>query len=215
MTDAIRVLLVDDHRVVRDGLELLLAQADHVDVVGSCADGAASASECERVRPHVVLMDLAMPDMDGVTATRVIRDRFPDVHVLVLTSFLDEDLLRGALEAGASGYLLKSVGQTELVAAIRAAARGEATIDPTALPLLFKRGTERRLGDDLTAREREVLALLTGGLTNPQIGEQLTISAGTVRVYVSNILAKLGVANRTEAAVVALQHGLVPTAAVE
>lgn len=210
MTPAgVRVLIIDDHRVVRQGLELLLSQADGIEVVGSTGRGTDAVELCARHEPHVVLMDLSMPELGGVEATRLVRAHHPRIEVLVLTSFLDEELLRDALEAGACGYLLKSVGRDDLVAAIRAAARGEATVDPEALPLLFHRPGANRLGDDLTARESDVLAFLVDGMTNKQIAQELGIGAGTVRVYVSNVIAKLGVENRTAAAVTAVQHRLV------
>jgi two-component system, NarL family, response regulator LiaR len=207
----IRLMLVDDHRVVRDGLEMLLAREQGIEIVSSCASGWAAVSFCERAAPDVVVMDLSMPDMDGTSATRMIRQRHPHTQVLVLTSFLEEALLRDALEAGACGYLLKSVSREELAAAVRDAALGRPTVDAAALPLLF-RARQQRPGEDLTGRERDVLALLITGMTNQEIGLDLGISPGTVRVYVSNILAKLDVANRTEAAVAAVQHGLVPAA---
>lgn len=210
MSDAaIRVLIVDDHRVVREGLELLLARGEGIEVVGSSGRGSDAVDLCARHAPHVVLMDLSMPDLDGVEATRLIRAHHPDVEVLVLTSFLDEQLLRDALDAGACGYLLKSTGRDDLIAAIRAAVRGQATVDPEALPLLFHRPDTNRLGGDLTARESDVLAFLVDGMTNKQIGQKLGIGAGTVRVHVSNVIAKLGVENRTAAAVTAVQHRLV------
>jgi NarL family two-component system response regulator LiaR len=205
----IRVVLVDDHQVVRDGLEMLLANEDGIEVVGSFGSGQIAVSECDRLRPDVVLMDLSMPELDGTRATRLIRERQPQTQVLVLTSYLEEDLLHDALEAGACGYLLKSIGSDELAAAVRAAAQGEPTVDPAALPLLFRASGRRRPGEDLTTRELDVLALLVAGMTNQQIGQDLGIGPGTVRTHVSSILAKLGVSNRTEAAVAALQHGLV------
>jgi NarL family two-component system response regulator LiaR len=205
----IRVVLVDDHRVVRDGLEMLLANEEGIEVVGSFGSGGVAVAECDRLRPDVVLMDLSMPELDGTRATRLIRERQPQIQVLVLTSYLEEDLLHDALEAGACGYLLKSIGSDELAAAVRAAALGEPTVDPSAMRLLFRASGRRRPGEDLTTRELDVLALLVAGMTNQQIGQDLGIGPGTVRTHVSTILAKLGVSNRTEAAVAALQHGLV------
>jgi two-component system, NarL family, response regulator LiaR len=205
----VRVMLVDDHQVVRDGLAMLLANEDGIEVVGSFGSGRVAVSECDRLRPDVVVMDLSMPELDGTRATRLIRERLPQTQVLVLTSYLEEDLLHDALEAGACGYLLKSIGKDELTAALRAAARGEPTVDPAALPLLLKARGRQRLGDDLTTRELDVLALLVSGMTNQEISDDLGIGPGTVRAHVSSILAKLGVSNRTEAAVTAMQHGLV------
>ncbi len=189
---------------------MLLGQIDDIQVVESCGGGTAAVHWLQSHQADVVLMDLAMPDLGGVEATRQIRRQHPGVEVLVLTSFLDEQLLRDALEAGACGYLLKKIDRDDLATAIRAAARGQATVDPEALPLLF-RPSAPRIGDDLTGRERDVLALLVDGRTNDDIAGALGISIGTVRVYVSNVLAKLGVDNRTAAAVTAVQHGLVGT----
>jgi NarL family two-component system response regulator LiaR len=164
----------------------------------------------QHVQPDVVLMDLKMPRMNGVEATRALMKRDPELRVIALTSFKDEELIQEALDAGAIGYLLKDVDADDLAEAIRAAHRGEPTLAPEAAWVLFqarRRGPE--LGDDLTEREREVLALIVKGETNPQIAEQLIISQSTVKTHVSNILSKLGVSTRTEAASLALQKGLV------
>ncbi|MFO7741725.1 MAG: response regulator transcription factor [Anaerolineae bacterium] len=206
----IRVMLVDDHQMVRNGLSTFLLVHDDLELVGEAGDGEQALTIFERVRPDVVLMDLKMPRMDGVEATQALLKRDPEARVIALTSFKDEELVQRALDAGAIGYLLKDVDADDLADAIRAVHRGEPALAPEAAWVLFKaarRGPE--LGDDLTAREREVLALLVDGLTNPEIADRLVISSATVKTHVSNILSKLGVATRTEAASLALQKGLV------
>jgi len=205
----IRVMLVDDHQMVRNGLKTFLLVHDDLELVGEASNGEQALTTFERVHPDVILMDLKMPRMDGVEATQALLKRDPGVRIIALTSFKDEDLIRKALEAGAMGYLLKDVDVDELAEAIRAAYRGEPTLAPEAAWVLFKatrRGPE--LGDDLTERERDVLALLVEGLTNPEIADRLYISDSTVKTHVSNILSKLGVSTRTEAASLALQRGL-------
>ncbi len=206
----IRVMIVDDHLLVRDGLKLLLSTFDDLEVVALAEDGQQAMDLCPQVQPDVVLMDIVMPKVDGPTATQRIRESSPQVAVIALTSFLDEELVQGAIGAGATGYLLKNVSATQLAEAIRAAHQGRSTIDPAAVQVLVQSaGQPPPLGHDLTGREREVLALLVDGLTNRHIAERLTLSPATVRVYVSNILSKLGAKNRTEAASLALQHNLV------
>lgn len=207
----IRVMIVDDHMLVRDGLKLLLSTFDDLEVVALAEDGQQAMDLCPQVQPDVVLMDIVMPKVDGPTATQRIRESWPQVAVIALTSFLDEELVQGAIGAGATGYLLKNVSATQLAEAIRAAHQGRSTIDPAAVQVLVQSaGQPPPLGHDLTGREREVLALLVDGLTNREIAERLTLSPATVRVYVSNILSKLGAKNRTEAASLALQHNLIP-----
>lgn len=206
----IRVMIVDDHLLVRDGLKLLLSTFDDLEVVALAEDGQQAMDLCPQVQPDVVLMDIVMPKVDGPTATQRIRESWPQVAVIALTSFLDEELVQGAIGAGATSYLLKNVSATQLAEAIRAAHQGRSTIDPAAVQVLVQSaGQPPPLGHDLTGREREVLALLVDGLTNRHIAERLTLSPATVRVYVSNILSKLGAKNRTEAASLALQHNLV------
>lgn len=206
----IRVMLVDDHQMVRNGLGTFLLVHDDLELVGEAGDGEQALTTFERVHPDVVLMDLKMPRMDGVEATRALLKRDPEVRVIALTSFKDEALVREALDAGAIGYLLKDVDADDLADAIRAAHRGEPTLAPEAAWALFKAARRGHgLGDDLTEREREVLALLVDGLTNREIADRLYISDSTVKTHVSNILSKLGVATRTEAVSLALQKGLI------
>ena len=206
----IRVMIVDDHMLVRDGFSLLVSTFDDLKVVAVAEDGAEAVRLCRQTQPDVILMDVIMPNMDGPTATARIREAWPHVQVLALTSFVEEDLVQRAIGAGAIGYLLKKVSADELAEAIRAAHRGRSTMDPDAMQLLLKSlHRPPLLGNDLTEREREVLALLADGLTNKEIAEKLTLSPATVRVYVSHILSKLGAGNRTEAARLALDHKLV------
>jgi NarL family two-component system response regulator LiaR len=203
-------MLVDDHQMVRNGLGTFLLVHDDLELVGEAKDGEQALAVFQRVRPDVVLMDLKMPRMDGVEATRALVERDPHVRVIALTSFKDEGLVQEALDAGAIGYLLKDVDADDLADAIRAVHRGEPALAPEAAWVLFKaRRREPRLGDDLTDREREVLGLIVEGATNPEIAERLFISASTVKTHVSNILSKLGAATRTEAASLALQERLI------
>lgn len=209
---AIRVMVVDDHTVVRSGLAALLYAFDDFDLVGEASDGEEAVRLCTRVQPDVVLMDLIMPRMDGATATRTIRERFPKVQILVLTSFKEDNLVHDALKAGAIGYLLKNVTPDELANAIRAAHRGRTTLAPEAAEVLIHAATHQSippLGHDLTEREREVLDLMVKGMDNNRIAEALIVSRSTVKFHVSNILSKLFATSRTEAVVIALQHNLV------
>lgn len=212
MTDAtpIRVLIVDDHAVVRSGLSAFLVAFDDLELVGEAASGAEALRKCEQEQPDVVLMDLVMPGMDGVATTQAIRDRFPQVQVIVLTSFPEEDLVQGALRAGALSYLLKNVSANDLAAAIRAAYAGRPTLAPEATQALIHAASKPPApGHDLTEREREVLALMVEGLHNQDIAERLIVSRSTVKSHVSNILSKLGVSSRAEAIGLALRQHLV------
>ena len=206
----IRVMLVDDHTMVRRGLATFLKVYDDLELAGEAANGEDAIQLCARALPDVVLMDMVMPDMDGVTATHAIRQQFPTVQVIALTSFKDKGLVQDALQAGAIGYLLKDVSADELAQAIRAAHAGRATLSPEAAQALVRTATKLPMpGHDLTKREREVLALLVEGLSNKQIADKLVVSPSTIKSHVSHILAKLGVASRTEAAALAVRHRLV------
>lgn len=206
----IRVMLVDDHTMVRRGLATFLKVFNDLQLAGEAESGAAAIQLCAEIQPDVVLMDMAMPDMDGATATRTIRQKFPQVHVIVLTSFKEGDMVKNALEAGAIGYLLKDVSADELARAIRAAHSGQATLSPQAAQALVDKSSQPPPpGLDLTEREHEVLALMVEGLNNTQIAGRLTVSPSTVKSHVSNILSKLGVASRTEAVTLALRNRIV------
>jgi NarL family two-component system response regulator LiaR len=205
----IRVLLVDDHAVVRSGLSAFLLAFDDLELVGEAGSGEEAVRLCDRLQPDVVLMDLVMPSMDGAQATRTIREKCPTIQVIALTSFKEKELVEGAMEAGAIGYLLKNVSADELAKAIREAHAGRPTLAPEATQALIQaRRKPQKVGFDLTEREREVLALLVEGLNNPEIAQRLVVSRSTVKFHVSSILSKLGVASRTEAVAVAVKEGL-------
>jgi len=206
----IRVMLVDDHTMVRRGLATFLMVFDDLELVGEAASGEAAIDLCGQVLPDVVLMDLMMPDMDGATATRLIRHQYPQVQVVVLTSFTEEQMVQHALQAGAIAYLLKDVSADELARAIRAAHAGRSTLSPQAAQALVHAANQPPApGYDLTERERVVLALMVEGLNNTQIAARLVVSPSTIKTHVSNILSKLGVASRSEAVALALRSGLV------
>jgi len=207
----IRVMLVDDHAVVRSGLSAFLMAYDELELVGEASNGEKAIQDCQRLLPDVVLMDLVMPEMDGATATGLIREKCPNTQVIALTSFKEKELVEGALKAGAIGYLLKDVSADELVKAIRSAAAGKPTLSSEAAQVLIQstRAPADQIGFDLTDRELEVLALLVTGMNNNLIAEELVISISTAKFHVSSILSKLGVTSRTEAVAVALQNKLV------
>ena len=213
----IRVYLVDDHAVVRRGLRGYLELVEDMEVVGEAADGAAAlqmvaALVDEGRPPHVVLMDLLMPGMDGVTATRLMTQRCAGVAVVAMTSYSELDRIRGALEAGASGYLLKDAEAEQVIEAIREAHRGEMPLGPAVSRQLARafRAPRPVPPDALTAREHEVLRLLATGLSNRELAQRLSISERTARTHVSSILDKLGLRSRTQAALFAIQQGLAP-----
>jgi DNA-binding NarL/FixJ family response regulator len=218
--DAIRVLLVDDQRLLREGLRTLLELHRDLRVVGEAGDGHEAEDMAARLQPQVVLMDLRMPRLDGVTATQRIKQRWPDVQVLVLTTFDDDELVFRSIEAGASGYLLKDLGSDALAEAVRAASRGEAPLQPSVARKILGRLRSTRpvppveLGQTLPAealseRELEVLRLLGHGAANREIAERLSLTEGTIKNYISSILAKTGLHDRTQAALFAVRHNLV------
>jgi DNA-binding NarL/FixJ family response regulator len=211
-TPRIRLLLVDDHGVVRAGLRLYLAGQADLEVVGEAGDGATAVSRARELEPDVVLMDLQMPVLDGIEATRQIRAALRETEVVVLTTFIDTENIGQAIAAGAIGYVLKDVPPQELAEAIRSAARGEVHLAPAVQRTLMQslarpRGAEP-LPEELTEREREVLALLAAGRSNKEIARQLGVTERTVKGHVGNVLGKLGVASRTQAAIYAMRHGL-------
>jgi DNA-binding NarL/FixJ family response regulator len=213
--DPIRVLVVDDHAVVREGLRTFLELQDGIEVVGEAADGEQAVAQAAQLEPDVILMDLVMPRLDGIGAMRELRARSSPSRVIVLTSFLDDERLMPALQAGAAGYLLKDVEPAELARAVRSACADEALIDPTvAARLLHTLSSRESAGDahdgieHLTRREREVLDLIALGHSNKRIALELGVAEKTVKTHVGHLLAKLGVADRTQAALFAVQHGL-------
>jgi two-component system, NarL family, response regulator LiaR len=212
VTESIRVLIVDDHAVVREGLRAFLETQDGIEVADEAADGNEAVEAATRLRPDVILMDLVMPGLDGVGAMRALRERVPEARVIVLTSFLDEDKLLPAIRAGAAGYLLKNAEPKELVRAVEAAHAGEALLDPVVAARLVE--TLAADGgvdpiDRLTPREHEVLVLIGRGFPNKRIAQELGLAEKTVKTHVGHVLAKLGVTDRTQAAVLAVRAGLV------
>ncbi|MCE7980467.1 MAG: DNA-binding response regulator [Caldilinea sp. CFX5] len=210
----IRVLVVDDQAVVRSGLAAFLSIYDDLALVGEANDGAKAVNLCGQLRPDVVLMDLIMPNMDGAEATLAIRKHYPQIQVVALTSFKEDELVKRVLESGAIGYLLKNVSADELADAIRAAYAGRPTLAPEATQVLIRQARQSAFtqpGFDLTEREREVLALMVEGLNNSEIADRLIISRSTVKFHVSNVLSKLQVSSRMEAIAYAIKHKLVPS----
>jgi NarL family two-component system response regulator LiaR len=211
MTDdkRIRVMIVDDHAVVRSGLGAFLSVIPDLEMVGEAENGDEAIVRCSLLKPDVVLMDLMMPGTDGVTATRLICEKYPTIRVIALTSFREDALVQGALQAGATGYLMKNVSAHELAAAIRSAYGGKMTLSPEAAEALIHISTQAKERDELTEREQDVLKLMVDGLNNAEIADRLVVSLSTVKYHISNILSKLGVDNRVAAVTLAIQKKLV------
>lgn len=213
----IRVMIVDDHAVVREGIRTYLELEDQFTIVGEASNGREAAERVPAYRPDVVLMDLLMPEMDGIAATKAIKEANPEVKVIVLTSFTDDQHIMPAIEAGATGYLLKDVSAEDLARAIEGAYQGQAQLHPEVTRRLMEQVRQPRRaveqpGEDLTPRELEVLRLIASGMSNKEIGRQLVMTERTVKGHVSNILGKLGLQDRTQAALYAVRHGLAPEA---
>jgi NarL family two-component system response regulator LiaR len=212
-SEKITVLIVDDHAVVRQGLRTFLELDDDIEVVGEAGNGAEAVEQTRRRPPDVVLMDLVMPEMDGIAATRQIHALSPSTKVIALTSFAEDDKVFPVIKAGASGYLLKDVSPSDLVRAIQAVHRGEAHLHPEIAKKLMDELADRArrpIPSGLTEREQEVLHLIARGLSNREIARELGISEKTVKTYVGNILSKLHLADRTQAAIYAIKKGLAP-----
>jgi NarL family two-component system response regulator LiaR len=210
-SEPIRVLSVDDHAILRGGLKFLLLAFEDIELVGEARSGPEAVRLCGQLQPDVVLMDMMMPEMDGVAATQAIKEQYPDIQVLVLSSFSDHASVQRAVQAGAIGYLLKDMPMDELADSIRAASAGKTVLAPEAAQALVRAvGPQApQPGFDLTERQLEILTLLVDGLTNNEIAERLILSPYTVRNHVSEILSKLGTSTRTEAAALAMRLGLV------
>lgn len=207
---AIKVLIVDDHPVVRDGLKNMLLVFDDLELGGEADNGLAALEYCQQKLPDVILMDILMPGMDGIQATRAILERYPQVKIIMLTSFPKDDLIQQSLEAGATGYLLKNTSIDSLASAIRSAYSGQPSLAPEVTKALIRISTNpSKPGSDLSKREREVLGLIVEGLSNEEIAERLVISPATARHHVSACIQKLGAANRAQAAAQAVKNRLV------
>ncbi len=212
-----RILIVDDQIVVSEGLKAILSATPGIEVVGIAQDGAQALELIPTTKPELVLMDLKMPGMNGIHATRKIREQYPDVRVLVLTTYVEDEWVFDAIQAGAAGYLLKDSRREDIVNAIQRTMAGQTPVDPAVADKLFAlvRGNTRptpqisTIANELNEREREILQLLARGMSNAAIAERLVLAEGTVRNYVSSIFAKLNVTDRTQAAALAWQHGLV------
>ena len=207
---SIRVMIVDDHMVMRTGLRYTLNSFDDLQLVGEAASGAEAIEKCAGLVPDVILMDMVMPHKDGAETTHEIRQRYPDIQIIALTSFQEQDLVERAIQAGAIGYLLKNVEAKELAEAIRAAHAGRPALAKEAAEALIESARQKaKPGHDLTGRETEVLTFMAQGMTNSQIAVQLTVSESTIKFHVRNILSKLDAANRSEAVSLAWQYGYV------
>ena len=207
----IRVMTVDDHQILQMGIRFLLLAFDDIELVAEASSGEEALRLCGEIQPEVILMDIRMPGIDGVATTRAVRERHPNIQVVILTSFEGQELVQQATQAGAIGYLLKGIPIDEIARAIRAAAQGQSSLSPEVAQTLIRasNGSSLSLGADLTGRQREVLALMVAGLSNNKIAERLILSPSTIRHHVSEVLAKLQAANRAEAAALAVRHNLV------
>jgi NarL family two-component system response regulator LiaR len=209
-----KIIICDDQAIVRDGLEMMLKLEKDFEVIGTAGDGAAAVEMVGQKKPDMVLMDLKMPVMNGVEATRQIRTKYPEIKVLVLTTYADDEWVFDAIQAGASGYLLKDTPRDEVIKAIKGTVSGKTYIDPSVAGKVLRQASSHQtqpatnITNQLTDRETEVLRLIARGFSNKDISERLFLSEGTIRNHVSSILAKLGVSDRTQAAVIAIQHGL-------
>ena len=211
MSVPVKVMIVDDHAIVREGLIMLLSEEAEIEVVGEARNGVEALTHIDQLQPNVVLMDLVMPEMDGIATTTQIRQKHPNCQVLVLTSFAEDQRVPDAIQAGAIGYLLKDVLKADLLRAIHAAARGEPTLHPEAQRQLMQQvitPTSPNLLETLTEREMDVLRLIAQGHSNKEIANVLHLTEGTVKGYVSTVLGKLQVADRTQAALYAVKHGI-------
>jgi NarL family two-component system response regulator LiaR len=207
----IKVLIVDDHPVVRDGLKNMLLAFDDLELIGEAENGSAALALCPKEAPDVILMDIRMPVMDGILATQAIHEHYPQVKIIMLTSYPEDDLVQKSLEAGAIGYILKNTPIDALADAIRSANSGQTTLAPEATEALIRAKTgPLKPGRDLSERELEVLALIVEGMSNDEIAERLVISPATARHHVSACIQKLGAANRAQAASLAVRYNLVP-----
>lgn len=207
---SIKVMIVDDHGMVRRGLAAYIIGDPEIEVVAEASDGQEAIQQCEKYQPDVVLMDLVMPELGGVAATRIIHNRWPDIQVIALTSFQEKELVQEALKAGAISYLIKNVSGEDLAEVIKASHAGRRMLAEEAVEALIQdEPADSGIGQDLTLREREVLNFLCKGLTNPEIAQKISVSRSTVKAHVSKILSKLGVSNRSEAIALALEHNLV------
>jgi NarL family two-component system response regulator LiaR len=205
----IRIMLVDDHAVVRSGLGAFLSVNPDLELVGEAENGRQAVTRAGLLNPDVILMDLMMPEMDGVAATQAIKKQFPHIQVIALTSFQEDELVQNALKAGAIGYLMKNVTARELAASIKAASEGKMTLSPEAAQALVRATQQAHETETLTEREREVLKWMVEGLNNAEIADRLVVSLSTVKYHISNILMKLGVDNRVAAVTTAIQKKLV------
>jgi two-component system, NarL family, response regulator LiaR len=205
----IRVMIVDDHAVVRSGLGAFLSAVPDLELVGEAENGEQAVVRSKALKPDIILMDLMMPGMDGVTATRTIKEYNPAIQIIALTSFQEDELVQNAMKAGAIGYLMKNVSVRELEAAIRSAKAGKMVLSPEAAQSLVRATQQAAETESLTSREQEILKLMVEGLNNAEIAERIVVSLSTVKYHISNILMKLGVENRVAAVTMAIQRKLI------